>query len=395
VKLVIALIMVIVVCALLVRFNMVIVPVLIALVLAYLLHPLVTRLGQKLHFTWGLVVNLIYLVILVILLALLAWGGLGLINQVQNLIGAILNYTNQLPGFINNLPRTVLTLGPFHFDFSNIVWQAVGSQMLGTVEDALGNLGGLIGKLATSAASILGSTAFVLLVSYFFLLESGGLRREILPFNIPGYTQDIEKIMKRLGGIWNAYLRGQLIIFLARVIVYAFFMSLWGLHFAVGLALIAGFASFLPYIGPLINWLTLGLVAYFQNGNPLRLSPTIYMVLIVGTALLIDGTFDNLVAPRLMAQRLRVHPALVLITALIGFNLIGLLGVVLAAPLLATLQLAGRYTLRKLLDQDPWPAGEEEQNLASPPQWLLRLRSWLGQKRTRHQAASNGKDHED
>jgi len=66
----------------------------------------------------------------------------------------------------------------------------------------------------------------------------------------------------------------------------------------------------------------------------------------------------------------------VLIAAIIAANLLGLVGIVLAAPLLATLQLIGRYTMRKLLDRDPWPPGEDV--LPSPRQlrWLLKLRLW-------------------
>jgi hypothetical protein len=59
-----------------------------------------------------------------------------------------------------------------------------------------------------------------------------------------------------------------------------------------------------------------------------------------------------------MAQTLRVHPAAVLVAALIMANLLGILGVVIAAPLLASLTLLGRYTMRKMFDLDPFPPSE-------------------------------------
>ena len=101
----------------------------------------------------------------------------------------------------------------------------------------------------------------------------------------------------------------------------------------------------------------------------------------VGVALLIDQAFDNLVAPRIMAQTLKVHPAFVLIAAIIAANLIGLVGIVLAAPLLATLQLIGRYTMRKLLDQDPWPPGEDIPSARRQWKWILKLRNWWRKRR--------------
>jgi predicted PurR-regulated permease PerM len=374
-KLVVTMTAVVILGALVVRFHTIIGPILMAFILAYLLHPLASLLYRKLHFSWAMAVNVIYLVFILILLALLTWGGVGLIGQVQNLITAVQNYVNQLPGFIDSLSNKVYLLGPFRFDFSTVDWQTIGQQILSYVEPTLGKLGGLVGTLAGSAASTLGWTAFVVVVSYFFLLESG-LRGDIIRFDIPGYTEDIRRLGQKLGRIWNAFLRGQIIIFFSKVIVYTVLMSILGVHFAIGVALIAGFASFLPYIGPAINWIVLGLVTYFQGGNIFGLAPLAYTITAIVVALLIDQVFDNLVAPRIMAQALKVHPAFVLIAAIIAANLIGILGIVIAAPLLATLQLVGRYTVRKLLDHDPWPPAEDVVPPPRVPKWLRKIRHW-------------------
>ncbi len=380
-KLVVTLTLVVILGALLVRFKFVIGPVLMAFILAYLLLPLASLMSKKTPLSWAVAVNLIYLVFILILLALLTWGGVGLVGQVTNLITAVQNYANQLPVFIDSLSQKVYQLGPFRFDFSTFDWQAIGQQILSYIEPALGKMGGLVGTLAGSAASTLGWTAFVVVVSYFFLLESGGFRTRIIHVDIPGYAEDIRRLSQRLGHIWNAFLRGQIIIFFSKVIAYMVLMSILGVRYAIGVALIAGFASFLPYIGPAINWIVLGLVTYFQGGNPFGLSPLAYAVVAIIVALVIDQVFDNLVAPRVMASNLKVHPAFVLIAAIIAANLIGILGIIIAAPLLATLQLIGRYTMRKLLDRDPWPP--EEDTLLPPhvPKWLRKTRLWWRKRR--------------
>jgi predicted PurR-regulated permease PerM len=375
-KLVVSLTVVIVLGSLLVRFQSIIGPVLMAFVLAYLLHPLIAFLERKLHFPWGLGVSLIYILIILILLSLITWGGVGLVGQIQNLIVAVQNYINELPDFIASLSHKVVLLGPFRFDFSTIDWSIIGQQILSYVQPALGKLGQLVGTLAGGAATTLGWTAFVVVVSFFFLLESGGLRHGILHFEIPGYARDIQKITRHLGRIWNAFLRGQIIIFFSKVITYTILMSILGIHYAIPLALIGGFAGFLPYVGAAINYIVIGLVTYFQASNPYGLAPLTYTIIAIVVALLIDQVYDSLVSPRLMGQTLKVHPAFVLIAALIAANLLGILGVVVAAPLLATLQLFGRYTMRKMLDEEPWPASEE--TLAPLPMAhpLKRLRTW-------------------
>jgi predicted PurR-regulated permease PerM len=375
-KLVVTLSLVVILGALLVRFKFILGPILIALILAYLLLPVASLVSKISPLSWGMAVNLIYLIFVIILLALLTWGGVGLIGQVTNLISAIQNYANQVPIFIDSLSHQIYVIGPIKFDLSTIDWKSIGQMILSYIQPALGQLGGLVGTLASSAASTLGWMAFIVVVSYFFLLESGGLRTRIIHVDIPGYSEDIRRLRQKLGRIWNAFLRGQIIVFFSKVIAYAICMSILGVHYAIGVALIAGFASFLPYIGPAINWIVIGLVTYFQGSTPFSLSPLGYTAVAIITALVIDQVFDNLVTPRMMANTLKVHPAFVLIAAIIVANLIGILGVIIAAPLLATLQLVGRYTLRKLLDRDPWPPEEDIIPPRRLPKWLRKIRTW-------------------
>jgi predicted PurR-regulated permease PerM len=388
-KLVVTLTAVVIVGALLVRFHTIIGPLLMAFVLAYLLNPIVAFLVRKTPISWGMGVNLLYLVFILVLLSLLTWGGVGLVGQIQNLIAAIQNYINQLPVFIASLSHKVIILGPFRYDFSSIDWANIGNQILSYVEPALGKMGGLVGTVAGSAVSTLGWTAFVIIISYFLLLEGGGLRKDILHFDIPGYSDDIERISRKLGHIWNAFLRGQIIIFISKVITYSIVMTLLGVHYSIGVAFVAGFASFLPYIGPAINWIVLGLVTFYQGSNPFGLVPLAYTIVAIGCALLIDQVFDNLVAPRIMAQTLRVHPAFVLIAAIIAANILGILGIVIAAPLLATLQLFSRYAARKLLDRDPWPPEEDAPIPVYIPKWVMKIQSWWRKLRTPKSKSTN------
>ena len=101
-------------------------------------------------------------------------------------------------------------------------------------------------------------------------------------------------------------------------------------------------------------WTTYGLVCYFQPTPPLGLHPIVYAIIVVGCAIAVDSITDNLISPRIMAQALKVHPAAVLIAALIAVSMLGLIGVIVAAPVLATVKLFSGYLFRKMLDQEPW-----------------------------------------
>jgi hypothetical protein len=104
----------------------------------------------------------------------------------------------------------------------------------------------------------------------------------------------------------------------------------------------------------------MALVTYFQPFKPFGLEALPYMLIVVISTTVIDWFMDNFISPRIMAQTLKVHPAAVLVAAIIAANLLGLIGVVIAAPFLATTLLLGRYIMRKMFDLNPWPKTETE-----------------------------------
>jgi predicted PurR-regulated permease PerM len=226
--------------------------------------------------------------------------------------------------------------------------------LVGAARSVLGQTGEVLGTVAGTALSSLAWTAFVLLMSFFILAESGGLPGGILRVDAFEYTGDFDRMKKELANIWNAFLRGQLILVGTAIVVYTLVLSILGVRYALGLALLTGAARFLPYVGPAIAWTIMALVAFFQASKPFGLSGQAFTLIVLVTAWVIDSIFDNLVSPRIMADALKVHPAAVLVAAIIALDLLGVLGVVIAAPMLATLQLLGRYVTRKLFDLDPW-----------------------------------------
>ena len=212
---------------------------------------------------------------------------------------------------------------------------------------------------------------------------SGGL----VHIEIPGYNTDIRRLGSELRRTWNAFLRGQVIMFGLVFITYSILMTALGVRYSVGIALMAGLARFIPYIGSWATWTTLILVSFFQGGNYFGLLPWQYTLLAFVVAILADQVFDNLISPRILGQTMGVHPAAVLVAAIVAANLIGFIGLVLAAPVLATLVIVGRYAIRKMLDLDPWEGLEREYRVKQrvPIQVLIRLRTWfrsLIQKRT-------------
>ena len=125
---------------LLIRFEKVLAPLLLAFVLAYLFYPVASFLQpRQLHLPWRMVVGMdIYLLFLAFLLSLLTAGGVGLIQQIQNLVVFVQNSLTVVPSIIAQASGQVYQFGPFQFNFSHLDLNPVGQQMLGFIQPVLG-----------------------------------------------------------------------------------------------------------------------------------------------------------------------------------------------------------------------------------------------------------------
>jgi predicted PurR-regulated permease PerM len=354
-KLVVGLTVVALVCVLVWRFSTLVPPLMMVFIFVYLLQPVVGFVSRLLHLSWAAAVNIIFVLIIVLLLGLVTLGGMGLVQQFSSLIVSVQDVISNLPQYIAGLSGQVYRpLGLFTIDLSRFDLNYLSDQLLSHLETILGRTADVVSAAASGAAEFIGWTLFVLTVSYFFMVEGGDIRDDLIRIKVPGYKDDLKRLNTELSRIWNAFLRGQILIFLMALVVYSILLPILGVKYALGIALLAGLAKFLPYVGPFVTWVVMGLVTFFQPFKPFDLQPIVYTAIVVGLTLLIDQIIDSLIAPRIMANALKVHPAAVLIAALVAASLIGLLGVVIAAPLLATMTLFGRYIMNKMFDQDPW-----------------------------------------
>jgi predicted PurR-regulated permease PerM len=340
----------------LIYFRSLIGPMMVAVILAYLLHPVANRIKKVTHLSWRLIVTILYLLVLVILIGILTLSGLAIVNQSKNLIVVIQDFmATDLSTLVNDISSQDLMIGPFELDMSKFDLNSLTQQLVQTLEPLLGRLGTSIGAVATSALGTIGMMLFVLLVSYFLLADAGQFPDTADFVHIPGYDADIRRMGAELGYLWNAFLRGQLLIISLTIVVYTILMSGMGVrNWVFIIAILAGLARLVPYLGPTVTWTVTIIVTLVQGDNYFGLPPVLYAALVVAVALVVDQIFDNIVSPLIFGQVLRIHPALLLLGALAAARLFGLIGLLLAAPVIATLKLLGSYTVRKMLDLDPW-----------------------------------------
>jgi predicted PurR-regulated permease PerM len=385
-KLVIGLTFAALIAAMLIYFRSFIGPLLLAFILTYLLHPLADRLGSKTRLSWRSSVNIIFILLLLILIGSSTLTGLAVVNQIQSLIDTIDTFLKELPDLLQSLEGQALTIGPFSFDLDQYTdMSKLSNEVIGLLQQYLGEAGSLVSKVAGGAANTIAWGFFILVIAYFLLADAGKVPDAVQFIDFPGYAADLRRIGRELGRIWNSFLRGQILIVMMVIFTYTIMLSILGVSYAFALAILAGLARFVPYVGPWVSGLITALVTFFQAGNYFHLEPWAYTLMVLILCVLVDQIYDNLVSPRIIGQSLGLHPAAVLVVALISAQLIGLVGLLLAAPVLATLKLVGRYAIRKMFDQSPWPEPEGQTQPFEIPlvgRLFRRLRAWWRLRRS-------------
>ena len=393
-KFLVALVICVLIGALMARFRELITPLLCAFILAYQLDPVVRWLSQRTGLNRSMGVNLLYLVLAIVLLTCLIVAGIAIVQQVTTLYQNLVRLTEDLPARLQRWWHHPLQVGEWTFDLSQPVviggyqvidlsaadWQLLSTQVLDLIKPALSRGGAFVGSLASSTVSVVGWIFFVLLVSY-YCLHSWPDFQVWIEGSVPtGYVSDLRRLLQELGPIWNAFLRGQALLGLIMGTLVTVVMALLQVRYWLVLGLVAAVLEFVPIIGPFITGALAVLIALFQGGNVLGI-PSFYFALVVLVVFMILQQVENsFLVPRIMGDTLDLHPAVILVGAIIGANLGGILGLLLAAPTIASLRLFGRYVRCKMFDLDPWPEVSPPVTPRRRVGWWARLRRWWSRR---------------
>jgi predicted PurR-regulated permease PerM len=316
--------------------HSVFIPLLVSFALVFMLEPLVTRfegfgLGRPLAVVAALTAATLVTVLFFLLLVPSVW--------------------HQIRESLEKLPAAIQAATSLLHDLAVFVESRFGSQPVESFKEWLSGIrddpsaitsrvgtwlySGLFG-LANAGSTILGLLIVPFFV-YYLLLDLNRIRawiEERIPERFRGTGS---KLFDEIGVVVRGYVRGRLLVALAMSAVYAVGLFILGVPLWAGIGIIAGFLGIVPYLGVLSGFI-LAVAFAALDGSGLGT-----MAAVGGLFVLAQFIEDYLLTPRLIGDRLELHPMLVFIGLMIAGDLFGLVGLVLAIPVLAVCKVVFKF----------------------------------------------------
>jgi predicted PurR-regulated permease PerM len=300
-----------------------IVPFVYALVIAYILAPLVDRLQRRGISRVAAILSLYaaLIALLVLLVFCVVPFGAAELDAFADMVPI---YTKKLEGLLNQMQRF----------YSRVTLPAGLRQVMDeTINRMEENILSHIRSVADFAVSLLSHVLAIIIapILAFYMLRDLALIKEAFHNFIPvGSGHDIAYLLQELDGVLGGFIRGHLLVSFIVGLLSFIGLTLLNIDFAFLIGIMAGAFDIIPYFGPVIGALPAVVIALLES--PLK---ALYVAILF---LIIHQVESTVISPKILGERVGLHPLTVIFVILVGGQLAGIVGVLLAVPLAAALK---------------------------------------------------------
>jgi predicted PurR-regulated permease PerM len=310
-------------------------PFVFAAMLGWLGDPLVDKLERR---GWSRLVGVVLVFSAMTLLV-----GLALLLLVPMIEEQIVTLVESLPRYRDWFIGTVLPWLEDKTGFELLAWldpEAVIQLIRDHWERAGGIAANVIGYVSRSGFLLIAWLANIVLVpvlTFYFLRDWDVLVERIAALVPRDHIGTVRRLARESDGVLGAFLRGQFAVMLTLGVLYAIGLWLVGLDLGLLIGFIAGLVSFVPYLGPATGVVLGVIAALVQFGDWQHVA----MVLgVFGIGQVIESYW---LTPKLVGDKIGLHPVAVIFAIMAGGQLFGFLGVLLALPVAAVANVMLRY----------------------------------------------------
>ncbi len=248
--------------------------------------------------------------------------------------------TQRLPMIIRSVDKSIFgeegLLAPVAKELEQSIRPEISPKHQGISEvfNKISGIGGITSPGTFGAVTTVfgGIFSFILIFvfSFYFAMQERGIEnflRIILPFNYESYAIDLWERSKAKIGKW---MQGQILLGVLIFILVYLGLTIFGVPYAMSLALLAGVLELIPVFGPIIGAIPAVFIAFTEGGVSL-------MLIIFAFYVLVQQFESNLIYPLVVRKVVGVPPILVIMALIIGWELAGFLGILIAVPVAAAI----------------------------------------------------------
>ena len=308
------------------EFLVVISPIFIGFIIAWLFEPLVTKM-QKKKIPRLLACILVYLVIISVLFLIIYIFIPSLITEVKDFVKVAPNIYEELSNFVLNIIRRIDTNG--YINITNLK-----SELTRWISNYGMSIASDLPKyiLSIGKAIISGGISFVLgLMVGFYLLYDFNKVNDFIFNNLPERLKDGYKdLTHRINTSLRSYVQGVLLVMVLVFITQSIGLTIAGLEAPILFALFCAVTDIIPYFGPYIGGIPAVIVGF-------TMSPITGICVLI-SIVIVQLLENNFYQPLIMGHTMKLHPVTIMIGLLIFEHFFGILGMVVATPVIACLK---------------------------------------------------------
>jgi predicted PurR-regulated permease PerM len=323
---------------LLVYVNPVVPPLLLAVVVTYLLNPVVTALERRgvPRLAGAGVVYILFICVVALVVSMLVPV---VTRQVGQVIEHFPDYLADGQAYVRRVAARFGQEPDFRLDADQVrEWLAAGDNRQTVTRY-------LTGLRSVTSSLVSGAIIFVIgpIMAFYLLVDLPRLRRGAMALVPPARREEMQGLTDRIGQAVGGFFRGQLLV--ALFVGVASSIGLWaiGLPFWLLVGMVAGVFNLVPLIGPFIGG-GLAVIIALIDGEPLK---ALWAALVL---LAVQQLDNHLISPNVMSRTVQLHPVVVMLALLVGASFAGLFGMLVIVPLVAVAKIVFLYVWSKYVE---------------------------------------------
>jgi len=255
-------------------------------------------------------------------------GGIGALALIIYLL--IPPFVDQTNEFVDDVPSIVHKLEDVYADVTGQNSSEVGDKVQNFVERYTDQPDRLIGPLTSiglNVAGILGALVLILITAYYMAIRPEPLVEGLVRLAPPPRREHVRYVLGRIRRSWIGWLEGVAIDMLVTGVMLYIALTIVGLDFAIFFAVLSALLVVVPYFGAIAGAIPPTLFALTDSPGK--------AILVLGAYVLVQQLESNVTIPIIMAQRVRLHPAVIAIGVVVVGQLFGFVGLFVAVPILS------------------------------------------------------------